>query len=124
ANHNQGFLRDDALLSVIIISDEPDSSHFDVNFYHNYFINIKGARRSNLFSLSAIVLKNDDRYVELARRTGGIVADIATTNWAEDLSELGSLAFGAKTRFFLTATPERPDEMLTTIDGEPINRVD
>lgn len=124
ANHNQGFLRDDALLSVIIVSDEFDSSHFDVNFYHNYFINIKGARRANLFSLSVIVLKNDDRYVELARRTGGIVGDIATTTWAEDLSQLGSLAFGAKTRFFLTSTPERPDEMLTTIDGEPLNRVD
>ena len=123
-SHNQGFLRDDALLSIIVVSDEPDQSPQSVSFYYNYFINIKGARRANLFSWSSIVETDSAAYIDMAKRTGGIVSDINTDNWARDLEELGALAFGYKNRFFLTSTPERAQDIEVYIDEERVNQQD
>ena len=39
---NAGFLRDDARLAVIVVSDEEDSSDGPVSLYIDFFRNIKG----------------------------------------------------------------------------------
>lgn len=129
AGPNAGFLRDDAMLSVIIVSDEQDYSPQDLNFYMSFFLNIKGARRANMFSLSAIVDPNEGynwgiRYMEAARRSGGIFSDIATDDWSRDLKELGALAFGYKNRFGLTSTPAAVGEIEVSIDQDLVPQVE
>jgi hypothetical protein len=120
---NLNFLRDDALLSVIAVTDEIDHSANTVDYYYNLFLNIKGARRANLFNFSAIAETTPGVYdynlplIELARRTGGIVSSIHTTNWAADLEKLGQVAFGYKTRFFLTSTPQDPSQIEVKLDS-------
>lgn len=115
---NAGFLRQDAVLSIIFVSDELDQSPDTVDFYTNFFLSIKGFRNTNLFTASSIVGDTpagcfgpggsaDDgaRYIEVTRRTGGVFQSICTNDWSRALEELSTTAFGFKSRFFLTNQP-------------------
>lgn len=123
--HNAGFLRPDAVLSVIYVSDEPEQTGTgigapanDVDFYVNFLLSIKGFRNTNLFTASAIVgdapsgcngaggnASAAPRYIEVANRTGGIFQSICTSDWSRSLEDLSTAAFGFKSRFFLTNQP-------------------
>lgn len=117
--HNAGFLRQDAVLSIIFISDEPDQSSGSVDFYINFFLSIKGFRNTNLFSASAITAPTppgscsgpggsataEGRYLAAAERTGGVFQSICTADWSRSLEDLSTTAFGFKSRFFLTNQP-------------------
>jgi hypothetical protein len=113
STHNQGFLRDDAALLVIVMTDEMEQSPQSLNFYYSYLLNIKGARRANMFSWSSICSIDPgdtgnygDRYIEMSKRTGGVTSSIHTANWSVDLEKLGLQAFGYKSAFLLTSTPD------------------
>lgn len=117
---NAGFLRQDAVLSVIYVSDEEDQSPNTVDFYANFLLSIKGFRNTNLFTASSIVgdapagcstaFDAGLRYIEVANRTGGIFQSICATDWSRSLEELSTTAFGFKSRFFLANQP-----VITTI---------
>ncbi len=111
---NAGFLRPDAVLSIIFISDEEDQSPQALDFYVNFFLSIKGFRNTNLFSASAIVgddpggcatASSGSRYVATANRTGGVFQSVCTSDWSHALEDLSTTAFGFKSRFFLTNQP-------------------
>ena len=116
--HNAGFLRQDAVLSIIFVSDEPEQSSNTADFYINFFLSIKGFRNTNLFSASAIVgdtpggctgpggsATSAPRYLEAVNRTGGVFQSICTSDWSRALEDLSTTAFGFKSRFFLTNQP-------------------
>lgn len=121
--HNAGFVRSDAVLSLIFISDEPDQSPGNVDYYINFFLSIKGFRNTNLFSASAITApvapgatsgncsgpggnaSATGRYIAVAERTGGVFQSICTADWSRSLEDLSTTAFGFKSRFFLTNQP-------------------
>jgi len=116
--HNNGFVRQDAVLSIIFVSDEEDMSANAVDFYINFFLSIKGFRNTNLFTASSIVGDNPSgcrggagnaqagaRYIEVANRTGGVFQSICTADWSRALEDLSTTAFGFKSRFFLTNQP-------------------
>ncbi len=129
--HNAGFLRPDAVLSIVFVSDEADQSPSSLDFYANFFYAIKGFRNANLLSVSAIVgppegctgpggsAQYGARYTELAERTGGLVQSICTDDWSAALQRLSRTAFGLKSRFFLSNQPV-PSTMRVTIDGVPM----
>lgn len=127
--HNAGFIRPDAVLSVIIVSDEQDYSPGTVDFYINFLLSIKGFRNNNLFSLSAIVgdevggcngpggsADTGSRYIAAATRTGGIFQSICISDWSRALEDLSSSAFGFKSRFFLSNQPVL-SSVNVTVDG-------
>jgi hypothetical protein len=127
---NQGFLRTDAYLAVIFVSDEEDQSPSAVDFYVNFFKSIKGFRNTALFSASAIVgdapsgcatAEAGLRYVEVANQTGGIFESICTQSWADSLQNLGLQVFGYKSRFFLGNQPVE-SSLQVTVDGVRIDR--
>ena len=116
--HNAGFLRQDAVLSIIFVSDEEDQSSNSVDFYINFFLSIKGFRNTNLFTASSIVgdtpggcrggagnAQSGSRYNEVSNRTGGVFQSICTADWSRALEDLSTTAFGFKSRFFLTNQP-------------------
>ncbi|MBI2377622.1 MAG: choice-of-anchor D domain-containing protein [Deltaproteobacteria bacterium] len=112
---NAGFLRPDAYLALIFVSDECDQSPRSVDFYANFFQSIKGFRNTNLFSASLIgtdAVEDCDgqigptvRYPMLVERTGGVFESISTADWSRALQNLGLSVFGYKSRFFLTNQP-------------------
>jgi hypothetical protein len=128
---NGGFLRNDAALSIIIVSDAPDQSLRATDFYVDFFQNIKGPRGANMISVSAIVWDEaacgsnvvedapTEVYHEVVRRTGGISDVLCTDNWSVSLQKLGQSAFGYKTRFVLTSEPD-PATLVVKIDGQEI----
>jgi len=111
---NRGFVRQDAALEVVFLSDEEDQSPADLNFYINFFKNIKGFYNDNLFHAHAIVGPPGGctsgsgaaaaglRYRDVAQATGGSVASICDSSFASSLSGIGNIAFGLRKQFFLT----------------------
>lgn len=139
---NAGFLRDDALLSVIFISDEEDASPYGVNSYINYFLNRKDSNRRDAFNASALVGVDPEtlepaacgqnasnpnagaaaafRYEDVARQTGGVVASICSAEFADIVSEMGLAASRLLFEFWLERRPRIESlEMRLFIPGHP-----
>lgn len=119
AGENAGFLRPDANLAVVVISDAGDQSPQPVSYYQNRLINVKGFNRLSMFSFSSIVPMqpvapapcsydsgDPQRYVDVSRATAGVTDDICSSNWAATLQSLGRTAFGFRTTFYLTSVPD------------------
>ncbi len=103
---NQGFLRYPASLAVIAVADVPDSSPQPLSYYLAQLYGVKGARRANLFSFSAIAHFPDALLEGAVAASGGVKERITTPSWSTTLERLGASAFGHRTRFFLNATPD------------------
>jgi hypothetical protein len=141
--NNVDFLRDDANLAIVVISDAFDQDNANTNprgplpysFYLNAFYNIKGLSRQNMLTFNAIhpmhyntatceqdgsepeppdPWASDDHVVPIIKATAGIEGDICTDDWSQTLQDLGKTAFGYRTRFFLLNVP---DTSQVTTDG-------
>lgn len=146
-NENAGFLRYDAALAIVVVSDAGDQSPQPFSYYYNRFLNIKGFNRASMFSFNAITTcpgspgpncmpagssctydgTNDSTtYQQMAMQTNGVVAEICATNWATNLQQLGKTAFGFRTTFYLTASPDLSGGKTLTvqIDGNPVVQPD
>jgi hypothetical protein len=113
------FLRADAYLYVIVVSDEEDSSPGEVRYYVRALEQVKGIGNDKAVVVSAIAGPAPDgcespagkatpglRYDEIARTTGGVVGDICTADWQGTLRELAVTGLGLKKRFQLTLPPD------------------
>ncbi|MBW1806839.1 MAG: choice-of-anchor D domain-containing protein [Deltaproteobacteria bacterium] len=125
---NGGFLREDAKLYIILLSDEQDQSAGDPDFYVDFFSSIKGYRNTERMAVSAIVgdspsgcatADNGSRYIEVANRTGGIFVSICTSNWAQSLQSLGLDAFAA-IREFPLSRPADSNSIVVTVNGSTV----
>lgn len=125
---NRGFIRPHAALEVVFVSDEEDQSPSDVNFYVNFFRNIKGYYNDNLFHAHAIVgpaggcssnagsASAGLRYIHVANATGGSVGSICDASFAASLTGIGDIAFGLRTQFFLSRLAD-PSTIVVTVEG-------
>lgn len=127
---NAGFLRDDANLSLIFVSDEDDDSALPVNDYLRFFTELKGPnayRDHQRFNISAVVGERQPefsgepscssadgvadfgkRYVDLANRTEGLVESICDQDFSPIAAELGLILSGLAVEFELSGNPN-PD---------------
>ena len=130
--HNAGFLRVDAALAVIFVSDETDQSTRQVSFYENFLRNIKGFQNSAMFSASSVVgiqnprctSSNGDadyapRYISIANNTGGVVESICAANWGQTLTNIGLNSFGLRRQFTLSSRPV-PVTIAVTVNGNAV----
>jgi hypothetical protein len=123
ANQNAGFLRTDANLAVVVISDASDQSPQPVSYYQNRLINVKGFNRLSMFTFSNIgpymnpppsasaACQYDydydpSRYQQVVMATSGVRDEICNTNWSTTLQNLGRTSFGFRTQFYLNNTPD------------------
>ncbi|MBN2497313.1 MAG: choice-of-anchor D domain-containing protein [Deltaproteobacteria bacterium] len=125
---NGGFMREDAKLVIIMVSDEVDQSPATVDFYVDFYKSIKGYRNDQLMDVSCITgdvpggcsaggiyAEAAPRYKFVQEATGGIFRSHCSTNWGSTLSDLGLDAFAARTQFPLTR-PAQPDTIVVMID--------
>jgi len=140
---NDGFLRWDADLAIVVVSDENDCSDegnlpagaeqedcytsadllVPVVNYIDGFRNLKTEDRNVTFS--AIVgppvtdgcedTKYGLRYVTVASNLGGLKGDICQTDWGDMMSDVGLIATGVNTWFALSHYPD-PDTIEVTVD--------
>lgn len=119
-NYNAGFLRDDAYLSIIFVSDEQDFSPLRVNDYINGFRGVKGAREREVFNASALVITDLDecdsaqrqagdvgtRYIDVAQQTGGVIGSICADDFTSIVTELSLASSRLTDTFYLSKLPD------------------
>jgi hypothetical protein len=128
---NAGFLRDDAALEVIIVSDEQDQSPATPAFYIDWFKSIKGFANPNLMHVHAIVgdanggcngssseggADGGDRYIEVQEATDGVFHSICDDDFTSAIKDIGNVAFGLKKQFFLTRSAD-PTTVKVWVNG-------
>jgi len=135
---NAGLLRSDAVLAVVAVSDADDQSPQPVAFYVNQLLNIKGAQQATLFSYNSIgpYLPSEPagcsydttgpRSLAAVVATNGVKEEICTPDWSKALEQIGKNAFGYRTNFFLTSTPDLTagKTIQVKIDGVALDPVD
>lgn len=124
---NAGFLRDDANLSLLIVSDEQDSSPLSVPDYLNFFASLKGEaayRDHSLMNISAVVGSTPpdfdgepscssangnatygSRYVYAANQTEGLLNSICDEDFSPIVEQLGLTLSGLVAEFTLSRVP-------------------
>jgi hypothetical protein len=114
--YNDGFIREEAGLHIIVISDEQDNSTTNP-ISKGEFIDYLGTLKEteDLVTFSSIVNPPNcgfcnggtagTDYIDVTNGVGGILWDINDQNWSTVLEQLGVQAAGLKREFFLTELP-------------------
>jgi hypothetical protein len=124
---NEGFIREDALLSIIFVSDEEDASAGPVNTMVDQFRMLKGERDRDSFNASVLVgidpvtgepadcgrdpddpnvgAAAGERYADLASQTHGVVASICEDEFNDIVGRMGLASSRLKDVFELTSRP-------------------
>ena len=119
-NQNAGFLREDASLSLIFVSDEEDGSPRIVNDYINDFLEIKGARNRDVFNASALTVTDigvcdpylaaqstpGTRYVDVAYQTNGIIGNLCAEDFESIVTELSLNSSRLRNTYYLKTKPD------------------
>jgi Abnormal spindle-like microcephaly-assoc'd, ASPM-SPD-2-Hydin/Flagellar-associated PapD-like len=122
---NAGFLRPEAALAVLFVSDEDDHSPDGVEVYVNWLRSLKGynqPQRSAIYAIAPTASScstaggTGTRYDEAARRTGGDVLSVCASDYAPMLQQVAGKAFAPQDRFALSGTPE-PGSVQVFVNG-------
>lgn len=136
---NDGFLRAEANFSVLIVSDEEDSSPLPVDEYLSLYADLKGEaayRDHSLMNVSAVIgdrapefdgepscsSANGEadwgrRYLSAVEKTAGLVDSICDDDFSPIVNELGLTLSGLQAEFALSRVP-RLDTLLVSIYGD------
>lgn len=130
-----GFLRRDALLSVIFIGDEDDFSVNDVNYYENFLNNLKppfkeGGRAwiANFIGVLKASTSCDTlgahvsaglRYIGLVDRSGGVKSSICERNLVPAVADIKARIVEILSAFRLDSEP-KVDSIQVLINGVPV----
>jgi hypothetical protein len=117
---NEGFLREDANLSVLLVSDEPDQS---ADPWNTYVAALDAAAPGAIISAVAGDVPDGcgeaepgTGYAEAAAATGGAFLSICDTDWGTHLLTLAEASVGLDRLFPLDAEPV-PDSIEVEVDG-------
>ncbi len=122
---NTGFMRDDALLHIIYVSDEPDQSPNDWSYYVSALQDKKGDAAN--VKLSAVAgdypggcatAEAGDGYYQAVAATGGEFLSICS-EWSSNIEALADASIQLS-EYSLSHTPD-PDTLLVTVDGARVN---
>ena len=123
---NWGFLRPDAELVIIIVSDEEDSSPQSVGWYVSNFSALKGAGSGVGVKIHTIVTPLEGcfsgfgsvglRYIQATDAFGGHSASICATDFTEEFATISNQTFGLADRFYPSLPPD-PDTLVVRVNG-------
>ncbi|MEE2829192.1 MAG: hypothetical protein VX498_08390 [Myxococcota bacterium] len=135
---NAGFLREEAALSVLFVSDEDDGSNFPVHSWLDAFWDLKGQRNREMFNASALtgvhpvtnlpaICGEEDeldpfagaadapRYWDLVQETHGVIRSICSEDFNTLVTEMGLATSRLRDRFYLRGEPRAPEELEVAI---------
>lgn len=139
SNEGRGFLRDDAFLVVIALSDEDDKSAVSnpVNYYASFLDKLKkpwvDGSRSWLFNFIGVLPNSSNcktfndyseaglTFIDLSKMSGGVQTSICTTNLTEAVRDIRARIFQIMTDFKLTTAPA-VETISVTINDKVIPR--
>lgn len=124
SSSSAGFMREEADLSVIVISDERDWSHdVTVNEFSSWMTSLKPDGATYFSSVvglgnGCVTAERGTGYLEVTDNVGGIEWDICSTDYASLLDQLGLQAAGLKNEFFLSLVPVEDSIEVSVTDPE------
>jgi hypothetical protein len=127
-NPNAGFLRADASLAIVIMSDEEDQSIESNELLRDYFFSIKGRNRVKVHAIAGptreacpLSSRADPgyRYEWMTRQTGGQFHSICLEDWGPVLESLGLNVFQPIDEWQLSQAAV-PSSVSVTVDGVPV----
>ncbi len=127
---NAGFLRADARLAVMVVSDEDDQSDGSVNLYIDFFRTLKGYANPQLISVSAIAGDSPggcataaagDRYLAAVQGLNGQFGSICSNSWSQLLSNIGLGVFALRSSWTLSR-PADANTIQVTVNGTSVPR--
>lgn len=138
SNPNAGFLRPDAKLAIVTMSDEEDQSVEQDILMRDYFFSVKGSHRPDRVSVHAIAgptgadgfdtsctainrggAEPGFRYRWMAQETGGVFQSICESNWRPVLRELGLNVFTPLDEWDLSQ-PADEGTLEVLVNGVPV----
>lgn len=133
-DYNSGFMRDEAFLSIVVISDENDysgSNPVTQSDFKDWLLDDVKGGANNRVAFSSIVgprggctgaggvAEWGEKYLDVTAAVGGIEWSICDPAWDTVLEELGTQAAGLKREFFLSQVPvESSIEVWIDDEGE------
>lgn len=128
--YNAGFIREEATLNIIAVSDEEDqSTDIGLNEFINWYLNLKSY--SDMVSFSSIVSPGNgcdttagNNYLAItsaivAAGGSGIEWSICSDQWDSLLEQLGLQASGLRREYFLSQLPI-PETIAVTVKEDDI----
>ena len=116
--------REDAALSVVVVSDEDDFSPLTELEYYDFFLSIK---EEELFFFHSVVslgfgcgLGMGDRYIDQSNLTGGMYLDICSP-WGDNLNTIANSNYIIATHYPLTKVAV-PGSVEVFLDGVPLKK--
>ena len=136
---NTGFLRDDANLAVVVLSDEDEQSSMSSSSYASWLDGLKGdPERSSMSAIVGALPRGlvgscdsnqplgpsavlGQKYIDAVEATGGIVRDICDMdNFASFVTFLSYSAAGLSDTFDLSQRPSGIGSIVVTVGGTPV----
>lgn len=127
-NVNNGFLRDDASLSIVEMSDEEDQSAETDDLLRDYFWSVKGKSRVKIHAIAgptrgpcpiAPNTQPGRRYEAMSMATGGLFFSICEDDWSPILTALGLNTFVPLAEWSLSQAAV-PASVVVTVNGFPV----
>lgn len=128
-NLNPGFFRSDALLAVVIMSDDDDYSAGTLQSYIDFFNSIKtpfanGASSwvANYIGSTALnsacsqFVNVGSRYVGLANASSGIAQSICNTDWSVTMNNIQVVINTLMTTYYFSVQPN-PASIIVKVNG-------
>ncbi|MFZ5479830.1 MAG: hypothetical protein ACOZNI_23905 [Myxococcota bacterium] len=130
---NAGFLRTDANLVVIFLSDEPEQSAYDAQHYVDFFGAVKadpgdvgihaivGDREvgcANVCDGTDQTATAGDKYIDVVDAFGGVFGSICECDLSPALDEIGLESTLFIRTFPLSQVPSDPARIVVRVDGE------
>jgi hypothetical protein len=133
SNENAGFIRDDALLSIIILSDEPEQSNRDSRHYIDFLGTVKDDPTQ--ISVSTIVGDRDwgcqgvcggrptgaqpgDKYIDVQEAFPGVFESICACDYSPAMEAVGLASAGFRSVFELSRVPLDARQIEVTVNGQ------
>jgi len=136
---NANFLRTDAQLAIVVLSDENDFSSISASSFSTWldgmkpdpeqssFSAIVGGRSSGIFDLTVcqglfadVQATGGDKYLDVIEATGGIWGDICDLDFRQVLTYLSFNAAGLHQTFDLSEDPSGITSIHVEVDGEEV----
>lgn len=129
---NADFLRPEAFLSTVFVTDEEDSSPFSVNDYIADLRDLKPFSRKG-FNASALVVQDDagcgegtnessigSRYMAMAERTGGVSEDLCAEDFGPIVTKISQSISRLNTTFYMSRKPDA-NSIVVLIDDQKVD---
>ncbi len=133
---NAGFLRPDANLAIVFLTDEPEHSEFDAAHYVSFLQTLKadpgdilvsgivgdyGTGCSNTCEGLPQDAQPSDKYLDVVTAFSGVAGSICTCDLAPVLDEIGMETTRYIRSFVLSRTPTDSTAIVVYVDGEEVD---